>query len=264
MSQRSPGLQEALRASFDYLTADMYTTIPGIVVSVTNQDENRVVVQPAINLVSHDMFEVSERPPVMDVPYITPQSIQGGLSFPVQAGDPVTLVFSMRGLDTWKAGNGYPTTPSDRRKFDIRDCVAVPGLFPFSENPNNPGKHVLAHDSRDVVLVHNLGSGQEAEVRIKFGSGDIEINAPQSNVKVVCQNASVDAEKKISYNATDYEITCVNYKLTAGNYAIDVDSDGTNVSTGVFRMNGQFILNNIAMQSHRHVETGSITNGPIN
>lgn len=264
MAQREPGLQEVLESHFDYMTSNMFTAITGIIISVEDAGQNRVNVQPSINMVSRDMLEITERSPILNVPLFQHQSKEGGLSIPVKAGDPVFLVFTMRGLDAWKQSNGYPTTPTDRRKFDTRDCIAYPGVFPFGQSPNRPSAHTLDHSPDDVVLVHNLGKSNEAEFRIKAGSGDIEINAPNSDVKVVCQNSTVEAAKKVSYQAQDFEITCVNYKLTTGNYQVDVDSGGSNVSTGTFRMNGQFILNNIGIHSHRHVETGSITNGPIN
>jgi hypothetical protein len=264
MAQREPSLQEVLESHFDYMTSNMFTAITGVVVSVENAGENRLNVQPSINMVSRDMLEITERSPILNVPMFQAQTKQGGLSIPIQAGDPVLLVFTMRGLDAWKQSNGYPTTPTDRRKFDNRDCIAIPGVFPFGQSPNRPSAHTLAHSPSDVVFVHNLGKGNEAEIRIKSGSGNIEINAPNSDVKVVCQNSTVNASKKVSYSAQDFEISCVNYKLTTGNYQVDVATGGTNVSTGVFRMNGQFILNNIGIHAHRHVETGSITNGPIN
>jgi hypothetical protein len=258
------------------MTADMYTTIPGIVMSVENAGEQRVNVQPTINMVSQDLLEVTERPAIINVPLAMPQSDLGGLSFPVQTGTPVLLQFTMRGLDVWKRGNGYPTTPSDRRKFDIRDCVAVPCVFPFGRSPNLPSNHTLAHDPRDVVLVMNLGEGNEAEIRIRSGSGDIEINAPQSNVKTVCKNATVDATEDVKITCQNFEVECTNYtvtadnmettagmyELTTGNYSLNVDNAGTNTSTGVFRFNGSFILNGVAHESHVHVETDSITLGP--
>jgi hypothetical protein len=264
MAQREPSLQEVLESNFDYMTSNMYTAITGIIVSVEDAGENRVVVQPSINMVTRDMLEITERSPILNVPLVQHQSKEGGLSIPVKAGDPVFLIFSMRGLDAWKQGNGYPTTPTDRRKFDNRDCIAIPGVFPFGQSPNRPSAHTLAHSPDDVVLVHNLGKNNEAEFRIKAGTGKIEINAPNSDVEVVCKNSTVSAQNKVSYQAQDFEITCINYKLTTGNYQVDVDSGGSNVSTGVFRMNGQFLLNNIHIESHRHTETGSITNGPIN
>lgn len=269
MSQREAGLQEALVSSFDYMTSGIYTSMPGVVVSVDDIAESRITVQPSINVVSYDMLEITERPPVVDVPVLLPTGKMGGLTFPLQAGEPVMLVFSMRGLDNWKKSNGYPMTPSDRRKFDMRDCIAVPGAFPFGESRNSPSKRTLPHDPEDVVLVHNMGEGNEVEIRLKNGGGDVEINAPQSNVKVNCKNSEVNAEESVSYKTRDYKIKCVTYKLdvgdyevNAGAYTLNVDQAGHNVSTGVYRMNGSFILNGIPHESHRHVETGSITEGP--
>lgn len=271
MSQREPGLQEVLASSFDYMMTDVYTAMPGIVVSVEDMGQSRITVQPAINMVSQDMLDITARPPIMDVPVLLPCSKDGGLTFPLQAGDAVTMVFSMRGLDAWKGGNGYPTTPTDRRRFDMRDCIAIPGSFPFGQSPNQSSKRTLAHDPNDVVLVHNIGTGSEVEIRLKAGSGDVVVNAPNAKVTVNCKDSEVNAKNSVTYNTNKYEIKCVSYKVTAadygvqtGNYSLDVDQGGTNTSTGVFRMNGSFILNGVAHESHVHVETNSITQGPQN
>lgn len=271
MSQREPGLQEALVASFEYLTTNIYTSIPGVIVSVDNLEQMRITVQPSINMVSQDRLEITSRPVVIDVPVLLPCGKAGGLTFPVQAGEPVNLIFSMRGLDAWKQSNGYPTTPTDLRKFDMRDCIAVPGANPFSQSRNSPSQHRLAHDPNDVVLVHNMGQANEVEIRLKNGGGNVEINAPNSDVKVVCKNSSVNAEESVSFDTRNFKIDCVTYEMNvddyevnAGAYALNVDEAGTNVSTGNFRMNGSFDLNGIRIESHRHVETDSITLGPQN
>ena len=184
MATREPSLQEVLTTSFDYLSAGMHTMIPGIVLTVRdNLSQMTVDVQPSLNMRSEDGTEVVERSPILNVPLVLPISKLGGLTFPVNIGDPVALIFSMRGLDVWKRGNGYPSTPSDLRKFDKKDCVAIPGLFPMNISPNNPSAHVLPHSTKDVVLVHNIGKPSEVEIRLTE-SGDVRIRAASGKVYV--------------------------------------------------------------------------------
>lgn len=193
MAIREPSLQEVLTTSFDYMTANMYTSIPGIILTVREDLRTMSVdVQPTINIRSEDGTDVKERSAILNVQVVQPLSKSGGLTFPVNVGDPVLLIFSMRGLDVWKKNNGYPTTPDNIRKFDKRDCFAIAGLFPPSISPNNPSARTLPHNTKDVVLVHNIGKSTEVEIRLTQ-SGDVRIKPASGKVYV-------DADSNFSKN----------------------------------------------------------------
>lgn len=266
MSARSPSFEEALTAHFDYSTANLYTAIPGVVVSVVEMGNLLVNVQPTINVRSEDGLVVMSRPPILNVPVVMPLSKQGGLSFPLREGDLVYLVFSMRGLDAWKASNGYPSTPLDMRKFDVRDCVAMPCVYPSSESTNDPGKRALSHNPDDVVLVHNIGSGNEVEVRLKAGGG-VEINAPGQEVKVVCQTAVVEADSQVTLDTP--ETTMTGNLTVQGTMTIDgEEGGGTNVIRGNFNIIGTTLTHNGkdigSGHTHSNVQPGSGNSGPPN
>lgn len=73
-------------------------------------------------------------PVINNVPVIWPGMTTGILSFPVKAGDTVLAVFSERSLDVWLSKGGE-VEPNDRRKHDISDAIAIPGLFSFADVP---------------------------------------------------------------------------------------------------------------------------------
>lgn len=261
MSQRTANLQEWVTDSFDYQTNGMYTSLPGIVVSVVDAGDMLVNVQPTVNLKTEDDFSVTQRPSILNVPLVMPLTKDGGLSFPVQAGDLVWLTFSMRGLDAWKSSNGYPTTPLDMRKFDIRDCVAQPCVYPSSESPNNPSKRSLEHNPLDVVLVHNIGSGNEVEIRLK-ASGGVEINAPGQEVKVVCNTALVEADTSVTLDTPETLLT--GNIVVQGTMTIDGDSGGgTNTIRGNFNIVGNTLNHNDVDISSTHRHSG-VESGPDN
>jgi|SRR5690606_25052978 len=256
MSQRTPSFQEMLVDSFDYHISDIYTSIPGIVVAVDNLEEQRITVQPSVNMRSADGVTVSERPPILNVPLHMPVTKQGGLTYPISVGTPVFLIFSMRGLQNWKRSNGYPTTPSDIRKFDIRDCVAIPGIYPFSE-AQNKGR-VNAHSVDDVVLVHNIG-GNECEIRLK-PSGDIIVNSP-TKVTINAPENEVNGNMTINGNFTN----------TSGTFTVNSGSIAMSASTGAsmnaqFDLTGDIILNGKSVDNHDHggVVAGGDRTDPFN
>ena len=230
--------EELMNASFDYQTNNMYTALPGIVVSVRdNLNTLSVDVQPTINIRNKD-DTIKERPVVLNVPVQMPSSRTAAITYPVNVGDPVLLIYTMRGLDTWKRGKGVSTTPSDFRKFDKRDCIAIPGIWPFSESINNPQVRVWQHDTGDVVVANNIGS-VENEVRLKK-NGDVVINTNQ-NVEVNCNNATVNAQNEIELNATSASFN-IDETVWTGNITHFGNYTGTGVQT----------FNNIVFSSHVH------------
>jgi hypothetical protein len=267
MSTRLPSLQEVLVAQFEYQSSQMYTAIPAIVVSVKNLAEQRIDVQPTLNLRSEDGDNIEERPVILNVPLHMPLTKDGGLTYPISVGTPVFLMFSMRGIDIWKRGNGYPVTPSDNRKFDIKDCVAIPGIFPFPESRNNPSSRVNSHDVNDVVLVHNIGSGAEVEIRLK-PNGDVIVNSP-TKVTVNCIDAEINADSTTTINCPENTIngnTTVNGDFTATSGAFTVNSGSIAMSAtasatmdATFEMTGSLVLNGTPVESHDH---SGVTSGP--
>lgn len=249
MSTRELSLQEVLTAAVDYQLSNIYTSMPGVVVGVHSDLTGlRADVQPVLNLRNMEGTENTPRPSILNVPVQMPISTVGGLTHPIRKGDPVMLLFSMRGLDVWKIGDGTPSMPSDRRKFNVRDCIAIPGVYPLGMSPNSPSNRNLDHDPNDVVLTHNIGTGSEVEIRLK-PNGEVIVNSP-AKVTVNCQNAEVNASDEIKLEATDVNILCENYSVGTTNYS--VIATGDNVSQGSFRFQGSIELNGTTIEDHTH------------
>ncbi|MNQ63299.1 hypothetical protein D3C85_776770 [compost metagenome] len=234
---REASFQELLNSAFEYQTDSIYTAIPAVVVTVRNNFENLTIdAQPSVNIKDRD-GAVKERPVILNIPVSMPMSGTSAVLLPLNVGDSVMLMFSMRGLDVWKRSNGRPTTPSDFRKFDKRDAFAIP-ISTISNSPNQPSKHLWSHDTKDLTIVHNLGQGTESEIRIKL-NGSVVINT-KNKVDIQCDTANINADTEINV-------------LTP---VMNVDAQ-VNVTGGLN-------INGIPFSTHVHQETGSITNGPQN
>lgn len=251
-------LQELMVASFDHQTNNFYTALPGVIVVVRNDlEELSVDVQPTLNIRNKD-GTTSERPVVLNVPVQMPSSSTAALTFPVNVGDPVLLVYSMRSMDTWKRGTGNPLVPNDTRKFDKRDCVAIPGIWPFGRSINNPSTRIWQHNTGDLVIANNIGSSAENEVRLHQG-GNITVNTNQ-DVFVNCNNATITAQ-------ADIAMTCSNFTLDADS-SISITSPNTtwvgNISqTGDYSQTGTYTLAGININLHTHpILSGSSAPGP--
>lgn len=167
--------ESAIKAFFEYQMRNVYTAIPAQVVQVRDAGQQKVDVKPLVNMVFPDWEDDQEWPTILSVPLMYPASSTSAFTFPVKAGDTVLIVFNQSCIDVFKSGDGTAQPPSDYRVFNMRDAVAIPGLFPFGSAINQPIKHTLTHSTDDAVLVHNLGTSSECEVRLK-SDGKVEIN----------------------------------------------------------------------------------------
>jgi hypothetical protein len=239
-------LQEVLSSAFTYQSSKMYTSIPCVVLKVHNSlNECKVDVQPSVNSL-YKSGKIEEHPPILSVPVIFPSSKTSSFTFPINVGDTVLCVFASKSIDNFKRGTGGPTIPNDYRKFDKRDAIAIPGLFPFGSSINNPSKHTWPHNTQDAVVAHNLGTGNEVEIRLK-ANGDMVVNTNQ-NIAVNCTNAVV--------NATAVDVN-------ASSMTVDVAATTWN---GNITQTGNFTLGGVVLNTHKHtgVQAGpSQTGGPV-
>lgn len=248
---RELSLQELITSSFEHQMAGVNTCIPGIVVSVDDLNSLMVSVQPTVNMKFKD-GQVQEYPSITNVPLLMPSSSTSAVTFPISVGDPVLIVFSMRGVDNFKLGNGRPAAPTDFRKFDLSDAFAILAPWPKSKSINNPAKHVWDHDTKDMVMVHNLGSGTECEFRLK-ADGSIQIRTNQ-DVEVLGRSITVNATQDLNFNAPSMTVDVGNTTWI-----------GTINHTGDYTQVGTYTLNSVNINLHRHngVTVGSGTSGTM-
>lgn len=248
MSEVAAAIQETLNAALAAQSNQMHTAIPCIVVAIRESLTGAMVdIQPTINQRFKDNT-TKERPVILGVPVSFPVSTTAGFTFPIEVGSTGIAIFSMRNLDAWKnSTTGRPTTPLNFAKFDKGDAMFIPGIQPPGMSVNNPEKRKWQHSTKDAVLVNNIGTGSECEVRLK-PSGDVVINT-DFNVEVNCKNATVTASENISLDAgknLDISAATASFNIgtTSWNGAID--------HVGNYTGNGEYVFNSINFTTHVH------------
>lgn len=222
-------LSSVLEDFYSYKTSDMYTAIPCRVVTVrVGLEDQRVDVQPLTNRFLNS-GDIIEQPVILNVPVIFPASKKASLTFPVDVGDVMLCVFTQRSIDSFKASTGNSTyTPEDKRRFSSRDAIAIPGLFPFKDAVNDPKKRKWTHSTRDLVIVNNIGTSTECEIRLK-DNGNIEARTDQDfyatfkDGLIECSNLTIEASGNFTVNAGSA------VSLTSG--AATTINAGTSLST---------------------------------
>lgn len=156
-----------MRAHIADMLDDVHTCKVASIVSY-NATLQKASCQPLVHnkYVDQDTGEIkTERPPVIDsVPIAFPRLGQWGMTFPVQRGDVVLLVFGDSSLDRWLQRGGE-IDPEDDRRHDYNDAIAIPGVFDFAHVPTSaPTDALVIHgpkvrladaDADDKVALHS-------------------------------------------------------------------------------------------------------------
>lgn len=267
--QDNVSLTQLINASFDYHSSRINTSIVGSVIGVSNE-LGRINVKPSIRYldVSGDQLEL---PSIINVPILLPSSQRGGFLFPLTTNDNVYLVFSQRGIDTWKHGSVKDATARDFRKFSIKDCVAIPCVNPFTLNMNAKDKHIWSHSGEDVVVFHNSRTGRETEIRLLSDGGiiintnqDIVVNCDNSTLnvnehtEVNTKSATVNVEEKVEVNSDTAEI---NIASEANITCPESTWEGDINMTGRLAVKGEVVSNGVQLDAHIHagVTSGNST-----
>lgn len=141
--------------------------------AVTRYDATRQVVDVQPQLADYFWTDTDDVEQVFggvvpNVPVVFPGAGGFRLTFPVQVGDTVLLVFADRSLDAWQ-DQGGKRAPNDLRRHHISDAVAIPGLHP------NPKAWTGASTS-------NMTLGKDGGPQVTISPSDIELGGTDETV----------------------------------------------------------------------------------
>jgi hypothetical protein len=139
MPPSTPSETDNLLAAIRAQTARIHTMIPGTVVSY-NEATQTATCQPSIKGRHKDAtgaLVAYTQPALPNCPIAFPSGGGYSITWKLEAGDPVLLLFAERALDEWKTVSGGDHEPRDAvRRFDLTDAIALPcGKSPSSPLP---------------------------------------------------------------------------------------------------------------------------------
>lgn len=152
-------LGKACRDLVESMIGEIHTCMPGKIESY-DYTRQKATVTPLLRRPYLDGSNVDYEP-ILEVPVVFPSSGSASITFPLNAGDTILLVFSERSLENWLPAGGKVNT-SIASTHSVADAIAIPGLFPL----NHTG---AAANNTDLQV--KLGS---QKITIK-ANGDIEI-----------------------------------------------------------------------------------------
>ena len=166
--QRYDSLATGVRFALTEWSKGINTCLPGIV-HAYDAATRRATVQPAIDMLTTDGRTIP-RPLVANVPVVAPAGGGWSVSLPLEAGDPVLLVFSQRGLTGFKRAHERAAPDADRL-MAMGDAIAIPGFGPISiTEVSTDGIVLQSNDGTEYIALEPGG------VRIKT-SGIVAIES---------------------------------------------------------------------------------------
>ena len=152
-------LPAAIEAAIERHLSQVHTVMPGKIEKY-DWELQKASVKPLIKKQYLDGREAS-LPLIVNVPVMFMRTDNFSFSYPINEGDLVLILFSERSMELYLKDGGEQL-PGDRRKFDLSDGIAIPGLYPFSEQSK-------ATNNTDVLIKF-----KEATLRIT-GEGVFEM-----------------------------------------------------------------------------------------
>src|SRR6185312_4825399 len=196
--------EEALRTAVEGLLAKTWTAMPGIVQSF-DRVKMTCEVQPAIlgqQRAEDGSIQNVQIPLLLDVPIVFPSAGGYSLTFPVQQGDEVVVVFADRCIDGWWQSGGVQAQ-AELRMHDLSDGFAIAGIR-----------------SQPRVLSGGV-STNSCQLRTDDGTAFIDLSP--GRIKLVATNINIEASSRATIGADG-----CGYQFNPG--GINTFTDGTSGS----------------------------------
>jgi hypothetical protein len=126
---RTPSMADVITGALDARLRDLHVALPARVERY-DAAKQLVDVQPLLKEAHPDEDGepvAASLPMIVDVPVCFPGAGGFRLTFPIQQGDTVLLVFAERSMDIWLE-RGDEVDPVDLRQHHLSDAVAIVGL----------------------------------------------------------------------------------------------------------------------------------------
>lgn len=183
--------------ALDSLQARLWTALPGIVDSF---DADRLVcnVQTTILINARDPqgnIQALRIPTLLDCPVVFPSGGGVSLTFPLQVGDEVLVIFASRCIDSWWQLSGVQGQ-AVMRMHDLSDGFVIPG--PRSQ----PNKYTA--------------STTEVQLRTDDGTTLIGINPTTKAMRLVAPGGIAITSPTLTHNGKNIGDTHVHSGVTIG------------------------------------------------
>lgn len=249
VGERSPSDEEVIRRNNDALSAKIRVAIPAEVISF-DETLQTVSVQPLIQekIISRADGTVvwTPLPVINDVPVLFPQAGEFILTMPIQAGDVVQLLVNDLCIDAWFESGGQQNW-MDRRRHDLSDAVALPGLNA------KPQAQAITDFQTDAAELRTKDRTQF----VRLETDEIKIQSDAKISALVGSQTTIQATPtSISMNQNGAIFSMASNVITMQNAA---NTQALTVSATAVNVKGLLTINGNSWLNHAHP---GVTVGP--
>lgn len=206
LRERFNSPSEAIQASTRAIQSQIWTSIPGIIVSF-DAEKVTVSVQPAVQgwrRKKDGSVAYETLPVISDVPVMFPRGGGYTATFPVKEGDECEIRFQARNIDGWWDQGGVQK-PLDRRMHDLSDAMVYLGPMSQKKKIDDISTDKMQLRSDDQKLVVELDSdGQKITVKVEDvvlvvnkADGKITLTAP-NEITLTAPVVKIDGELRVT------------------------------------------------------------------
>jgi hypothetical protein len=154
IEQARPSMVKMLKDAVDGRLFDLHTAMPATIDSY-DKATGFAAVKPSLKRKYYADDAAVDLPVINNVPVMFPGGGGALVTFDLQQGDEVTLIFSERSLDKWKTTGGS-VDPEDPRKFHLSDAYCYPGGH-SAANPPAKATITLAFGATGLKIFNATG-----------------------------------------------------------------------------------------------------------
>ncbi|MCP4481424.1 MAG: hypothetical protein GY817_01160 [bacterium] len=166
VKNENPDLYMLMNRIISMRLASLNTVMPAII-DKFDAENKTCDVTPVFKKKYINEDNALQLPVIQNVPIVFPQTSNSIISLPMKRGDSVLLVFSQRSLEDWKTKGGI-LEPADKRKHNINDAIAIPGVFPIGQGLKADNSAIKVQNGDLTVLVY-----EDGKIEIKNTAGEL-------------------------------------------------------------------------------------------
>ncbi len=235
-------LEKSIQTGIDTALKDIHTCLPAVVTNVTHSTQ---LIDAQVTIKRKMAGKLVNLPLLVNVPIRFPKSATFSITFPIEVGDHVLILFSERSIDTWLTYGGIQD-PFDIRKFSLSDAFAIPSMYPQTDT-------IPDFDDTNLEIKTNSG---DTKIIVK-ASEDVEV-ITTGEVKADCATLLADVSATAVVNATT-SITATTPLLTLnGNLQVNgTITSTTSVSAPLLAAttgSGSLTVRGVETYNHNHTQ----------
>ncbi len=213
--EQAPTLAELIKQAIDNRLVDVHTALIGQIERYDHKtqlaDIQPVLKRPVKTL---DAQTIQEKLPVlMEVPVLFPRAGVFFLTFPLQVGDFVQIIFNEVSIDEFLSESASSINSDGR--FSLHGAVAIPGAYPLSK------PLIGAHNA-------NLVMGKDKGVQLHIDSEKIRLGSGVADEALaLAKNVKRELEKfRSAFNSHTHIATATTGTVTNAPTTTQIDPTG--------------------------------------